>query len=52
MLNYHIVNPQMDWADAESTTSYSSDLHFSVFQNRPYRGAFNMFKNMFEKVLQ
>ena len=27
------------WVDAKSTTSYSSDLHFSVFQNRPHRGA-------------
>ena len=26
-------------ADAKSTPCYSSDLHFSVFQNRPYRGA-------------
>ena len=26
-------------ADAESTPSYSSDLHFSVLQNRPNRGA-------------
>ena len=25
-------------ADAKSTPSYSSDLHFSVFQNRPDRG--------------
>ena len=27
------------WVDAKSTTSYSSDLHFSVFPNRPNRGA-------------
>ena len=26
-------------ADAKSTPSYSSDLHFLVFQNRPGRGA-------------
>ena len=27
------------WADAKGNPSYSSDLHFSVFQNRPDRGA-------------
>ena len=26
-------------ADAKSTPCHSSDLHFSVFQNRPYRAA-------------
>ena len=25
-------------ADAKSTPSYYSDLHFSIFQNRPHRG--------------
>ena len=32
------------WADAKSTPSYSSDLHFSVFQDRSERGVFNMLR--------
>ena len=36
-------------ADAKSTPSYSSDLHFSVFQNRPDRGLLIMFEKMFKK---
>ena len=40
-------------ADAKSTPFYSSDLHFSVFQNRPDRGALvNMFEIMFKKFLK
>ena len=40
------------WADATSTPSYSSDLHFSVFQDRSETGALQMFYKMFDKVLK
>ena len=37
-------------ADAKSTLCYSLDLHFSVFQNRPNRGALICLKIHFKKL--